>query len=64
VSGQAGRRAAPTRAELRRLIRASAVFDAAQKRAWIGVLPHLAPAHRAELLEILRLEHEPERAGG
>jgi hypothetical protein len=50
---------APTLAELRRLLRASAVFDTAQKRAWLGVLPHLAEAHRAELLAILRLEREP-----
>ena len=49
----------PRLAELRRLLRASAVFDPAQKRAWLAVLPHLAPAHRRELLAILELEHEP-----
>jgi len=48
----------PTLAELRRLLRASLVLEPAQKRAWLAVLPHLAPAHRRELLAILELERE------
>ena len=56
--------AAPTLAELRRRLRASAVFDAAQKRAWIDVLPHLAPAHRVELLAILELERDEPAENG
>jgi hypothetical protein len=60
VSGQPPGVAIPTLAELRRRLRASAVLDAAQKRAWNDVLPHLAPAHRVELLAILLLEHQPQ----
>ena len=54
----------PSLTELRRLVRSSATLDGAQKRAWIGVLPHLAPAHRVELRAILELEREPDAPTG
>jgi len=52
----------PTVAELRRRLRASAVLDGAQKRAWSAVLPHMAAAHRRELMAILEMEWQG--AGG
>ena len=49
-------------AELRALIRRSRALDPVQKRAWLAVLPHIAPVHRAELAAILEIEHEPANA--
>jgi hypothetical protein len=45
------------------LIDRSRVLDPALKRAWLRVLPMMEPAHRRELAEILRLEHEPAASG-
>ena len=58
-----GGQAEPTLAELRRRLRASAVLDVAQKRAWRAVLPHMAAAHRRELWAILEMEVEDEGEG-
>lgn len=51
---------APSGAELRRLIRRSRVFDEVLKRSWLNALPLMAPQHRRELREILKMETSAE----
>ena len=45
------------------MIRRSRVLDPVLKRQWLRLLPHLAPADRVRLREILELEAESGRAG-
>ena len=59
---KADRSAAGSDKELAALIRRSRVLDPVLKRQWLRLLPHLAPADRARLREILGLEREDERA--
>lgn len=42
------------------MIRGSRVLDPVLKRAWLGVLPAMAPVHRGELAAILALERADE----
>jgi hypothetical protein len=51
MAGQDPRRA---ERELARLIRRSPVLDAALKRHWLRVLPHLSPRDRRRLEAVLR----------
>lgn len=59
----ASRKTSPDAATLARLIRHSPALDAAARRRWLAVLPHLTPDDCERLRELLMESPEPLREG-